>query len=117
MENDQKKGSIVRFRPRSDGNWNSKDGKVVRMPRYFFHIHDADGIVPDEEGSQCDSMEAVRTEALLSARELLANDAKSGRLRVDRRFEITDESNRVVLTVPFADAVRPDREAPPNRAA
>jgi len=35
------------------------------MPRYYFDMRDADGVVPDEEGMELDTMKAVQQEALL----------------------------------------------------
>ena len=33
------------------------------MPRYYFDMRDADGLVPDEEGMELDTMKAVQQEA------------------------------------------------------
>ena len=35
----------------------------ARMPRYYFDMRDADGVVPDEEGMELDTMKAVQQEA------------------------------------------------------
>ena len=38
----------------------------VHMTRYFFDIHDVDGVWPDEEGQELIDIEAAQVEAALS---------------------------------------------------
>jgi hypothetical protein len=75
------------------------------MPIYYFHIHDADEVVHDEEGSDHPDIESARAEAIQSAREIIANDAKGGRLNLDRRFEVKNRRGAVVVVVPFREAI------------
>lgn len=40
----------------------------ILMPRYFFHISDERGWTKDHEGSQFDSVEAARVEAVKASK-------------------------------------------------
>lgn len=76
------------------------------MPSYFFHIHDSDEIILDEEGSVLPDVEAARAEAIQSARDILAEHVRLGDLIDGRRFEVADESGKVLFVMPFAGLVR-----------
>jgi hypothetical protein len=68
------------------------------MPRYFFNIREGFDVDEDEEGVELPDLEAARTEAFATVEELrheLGADAQGIEL------EITDESGRRLLTVPF----------------
>jgi hypothetical protein len=41
------------------------------MTRFYFHIHDPQGVIPDEEGAELPDIEAAKKEAEESAKELL----------------------------------------------
>ena len=47
------------------------------MTRYYFHIRDDDRLLEDEEGVDLPSLGAARKEAVLSARELVAESIGS----------------------------------------
>ena len=64
--------------------------------RYHFHIRDAEGLIPDEEGSELASLEAARAEARASAQDLVANDLRGGRTTPQRRIEIADARGTVL---------------------
>jgi hypothetical protein len=67
------------------------------MPRYFFHIRDGYDLDEDEEGIELPDVEAARAEALATVEELRDELRDAG----DIELEITDESGRRLLTVPF----------------
>jgi hypothetical protein len=75
------------------------------MARYHFHLHECGTVIPDEEGLEKPDLESVRQEALMSARELMCNEMRSGKLCLGCRIEVQDEAGRVVLTLPFKEAV------------
>jgi len=52
------------------------------MARYFLHLVDGDDVICDPEGSDLPSIAAAREQALLSAREILAEAIKLGSRRV-----------------------------------
>jgi hypothetical protein len=78
------------------------------MPRYHFHIRDGDCLIRDAEGSELPSMAAARADAVASARFLHAEKVKvkAGEIIDQRCFEIADELGRVLVVLPFEDAIR-----------
>jgi hypothetical protein len=75
------------------------------MPRYFFHIFDDGGTVPDDEGMDCPDDGAAKREGEASARELLRTVISSHGAVDDRRIEITDKKGRPVATVLLRDLI------------
>ncbi|AWN48120.1 hypothetical protein DK419_18750 [Methylobacterium terrae] len=79
------------------------------MPRYFFNLRHGpgpDGLAIDPEGDDLPGPEAARARALDVARDLIART----RVHAVRdwfacAFEVTDEEDRPVMTVPFSDTV------------
>lgn len=75
------------------------------MPRLLLHTRNGDNLVWDEEGSQYASLEEARDEAVIAAREVLAERMRLGKPMGDGRFEITDETGALVLMLPFRAAL------------
>src|SRR5258707_14875379 len=71
------------------------------MGRFYFHLQADDQIVPDDEGVDLPDLSAAEHEAILAARELLAEAIKSGRPEVPEAFVIADEEGRALAIVPF----------------
>jgi hypothetical protein len=81
------------------------------MAHYYFDIVDGQ-IVPDPEGREIDGdLNAVRSEALADAREMIAENARDGVDVTGRWFEIRDQDRRLVLKVLFAEALRAETSA------
>ena len=74
------------------------------MPRYFFHVYD-DVIAQDEEGAELPSIEAARLNALIGARDLIAEQVRRGYFVLSHWIDVVDEQGAPVLTVTFRDAV------------
>jgi hypothetical protein len=72
------------------------------MGRFYFHVRAGDQLIPDEEGIDLPDFSAARREAILSARELLAEAIMSGKPEVPEAFVIADEGGRELDTVPLA---------------
>jgi hypothetical protein len=90
----------TRFRP----------GLFRRNKRRSFHLQADDQIVPDE-GVDLLDLSAAEQEAILAARELLAEAIKSGRPEVPEIFLIADEEGRALAIVPFTAVLpRPPEE-------
>ena len=84
------------------------------MARYYFHIHDSHGLVPDDEGRELPDLETVRRQALKGARSIISGEAMQGYVDMERRIEVTDDAGAPVLAIPFDEAVafgRGDRPA------
>ena len=67
------------------------------MPRYFFNIRDGHDVDEDEEGVELPDLDAAKAEALATVEELRDELADAGNIEL----EITDETGRRLLTVPF----------------
>jgi hypothetical protein len=52
------------------------------MGRFCFHLRAGDKLTPDDEGIDLPNFTAARREAVLSARELLAEAIRSGKRKV-----------------------------------
>ena len=76
------------------------------MARYFLHLRDGTEEVLDPEGVDYTDMEAVRRAVLAGARDVMANDLKSGGV-LDLSFRIDAENGtgKIVHTLPFKHAV------------
>jgi hypothetical protein len=72
---------------------------------FYFHVRCGDDFIEDCEGLSCASLAVARTEAIAGARDLLAEDVKHGRFNINQRFELTDATGRLRLTIPFQEAV------------
>ncbi len=72
------------------------------MGRFYFHLRAGDGLIRDDEGVDLPDTAAARHEAILAARELLAEAIKDGKPTVPDAFVIMDEGGRTVDIVPLA---------------
>ena len=81
------------------------------MSRYWFHVRDEVGRVDDEEGADFPDRLSALKEALRGSRELLAEGAAPRGMR----FEITDETGRVVAVLPIAGRASGQPVSPSSR--
>lgn len=76
------------------------------VPRFFFHIRD-DLETRDEEGADLRDLDGARKHAIASARVLMCETLiNEGRLTLNHRIDIEDESHSTVATVKFTEAVK-----------
>ena len=75
------------------------------MPRYYFNIVDPGGTIPDTEGTDLPDIDAVRVEALASAREMISDTIRHGGIVDGRAFRIVDITGAFVLAVSFKEIV------------
>jgi hypothetical protein len=75
------------------------------MPRYYFHIRNADDMARDGEGTDLPDFDSAHKAALVCARELLAIAVKEGADRMPDSILITDASEREVATVDIRDVL------------
>ena len=76
------------------------------VARYFMNLRYRDHLYEDEEGDELLDSAAAKAHAIETACDLIA----TGRLTTIRNwydctFEITDETGRMVLEVPFSDTI------------
>jgi hypothetical protein len=76
------------------------------MPRYFLNIRNNISFTRDEEGCELANADAARDVAVHGARSLMgAEVADQGRLDLRARIEVLDEAGKIVLIVPFREAL------------
>ena len=76
------------------------------MPVYFLSVRDHGQLFRDPDGSSLPDLSVARTEAIVSARELMAESiATVGSIGIDRSVEISDAGGAILLVVPFREAV------------
>ena len=71
------------------------------MPRYFFHVRNDREFIEDQEGTVLPSVVHARQEAVLAAREILAERLLAGHPINGDVFEIAGEDGAIVDSVPF----------------
>jgi hypothetical protein len=76
------------------------------MPLFFFDYSDDDGgFDPDPEGIEFPNIEAAYLDAYHSAIEMWAEARHQGQDISGHRFIISDTDRRVLLELPFAEAL------------
>ena len=75
------------------------------VPRYHLHVHHNDEIALDDEGLDLVDLARARAEAIMGIRSVLSADVLDGRVSLAGKIVIMDEGSRVLLTVPFSEAV------------
>ena len=76
--------------------WKSRHETEVAIKRFYFHLRAGDELTPDEEGTALPDFSAAKREALLCARELLAEAIRSGQQRVPDAFVIADQAGQTL---------------------
>lgn len=79
--------------------------------RYFMNVRYRGRLTPDYEGDELPDEEALRPHALATARDLVFHTRMDSiRSWFDCSFEITDESGKTVLVMPFDEVVEQSAE-------
>jgi hypothetical protein len=74
--------------------------------RFYMNLRYRDCLFRDDEGDELVDLHAAREHALVTARDMIRRTrTKIIRDWFDCAFEITDDSGKTVLTVPFGDTV------------
>jgi hypothetical protein len=76
------------------------------MTRYYFHIRKNDVVEKDPEGIDFPSADHAHQEAILAAREMLAELVLAGEVVDGQRFEICTEDGTIVREVSFKSAMK-----------
>lgn len=84
----------------------STNRKAFPMPSYYFNIRRKSGLTKDPAAVELLDVEEARQVALSYAREFLAADIANGEVVRDDVFEICDAHEKVLMSVPFRDALR-----------
>ncbi|MGE7368354.1 DUF6894 family protein [Neorhizobium sp. NPDC001467] len=78
------------------------------MPRYFFHNRKPNSLEEDPEGVELPSNTAALEEAVLAAREVLADGVSKGQIVDGDQFEIRNEAGDVIHVLPFRSVLTLD---------
>jgi len=73
------------------------------MPRFYINFQNGDQLAKDDTGVELPSLEAAWKAALVSAREIIADDIKSDAKNPLRAVIITGESGQDLLTIQAKD--------------
>jgi hypothetical protein len=76
------------------------------MGRYFFNLRAGANYIPDPVGQEHADLEEAKEEAVVAAREIVAEQVKTGEVIEQGEFEITDASGALCLTLPFREVLR-----------
>ena len=74
------------------------------MPHYYFHVCNGNGFIEDEEGRDLPDDSAARDVAVSGARDIMAEEMRSGQLNPASFIEVEDSENRHLFTLSFSDA-------------
>ena len=82
------------------------------MARYFLYVREDGELLPDhEEGQEFATLDAVRDEAVSSARELFSAAVLNGTgANLNLQIEVVDERGKTILTVPVGRTVGTDTQ-------
>jgi len=75
------------------------------VTRYYFHIKDGADLIEDPEGTELQTGDEAKSQALKSARELWADAIKSGRGLTADAVVVADEHGQILTFVPMAEAL------------
>jgi len=73
------------------------------MPRYYINFQSGDQLAKDDEGIELPSLEAAWKAALISAREIIADEIKADAKNPLRAVIITGDNGQDLLTIPVRD--------------
>jgi hypothetical protein len=86
------------------------------MARFFFQVRIDGEVFDDPEGSELAHALAARNHAVRIARGVMSSDILEGVLGLGASVEVRDHAWRLVLTLPFADALLVDSAVPRQSA-
>jgi hypothetical protein len=75
------------------------------MATYFLHLHECGTISEDTQGSEFESVAAVREHAVEAARDIMSADVREGRLCVSFHIQIADANRQPIMDLKFKDAL------------
>lgn len=75
------------------------------MTRFYLHLYNCTGMARDEEGRELPDLDAARDAAIQAIRDVMSEEARTGRVDLRGYIEIADETEAVRCRVPFASAI------------
>lgn len=80
--------------------------QIAAMPRYFFDSRDGDSLIPDEEGLELNSLQAVKLAATRGLGDW-AKDAIPGAAKGDLAIEVRDDSGNRIFSAALSFKTQP----------
>jgi hypothetical protein len=75
------------------------------MQKLFFHLHEGDTVIVDEEGAEVESLADARLRALREVRSIMSSEVAAGKLCLSCHISVEDGQGATLLTVPFREAL------------
>src|SRR5215218_308443 len=75
------------------------------MPRFYLDVLNGNQVLEDPDGQAFADLDAAMSEAVASARDLVAHGIMQNEDMSGRSFVIRDENSETVATVPFRDTL------------
>lgn len=75
------------------------------MPRYYFNVRTGSTLKQDIEGSELSCLDEAHTEAVMAAREILADRLVHGSSLGEDIFLITEENGDILEELPFRSVI------------
>ena len=75
------------------------------MPLFYLNLNECGSLTVDDEGYELANLDAARGAGVAAARDIMAEEIKSGTLCLSCRIEVTDANGVVLMVVPFKDGV------------
>lgn len=82
------------------------------MPLYYFHICNGNGFIEDEEGRELADETEARSAAVAGARDIMAEEMRSGQLNPASFIEVEDSQHRHLFTLTFSEAYTVNSRGP-----
>ncbi|AAK90846.1 hypothetical protein EN41_04495 [Agrobacterium tumefaciens] len=76
------------------------------MPRYFFHVRDAQGLSVDMEGAILSTDEQAKREAVQAAKEMLAEKILRDEILDGAAFEVVRSDGILIAKIPLKSVIR-----------
>jgi hypothetical protein len=75
------------------------------LARYFLHLRDSVDELLDPDGQEFADVEAIRQAVLVSVRDLMSGDIRTGIIDLRYRIDAEDENGKIVYSLPFKHAI------------
>lgn len=76
------------------------------MPRYYFHVREADTLSVDLEGAVLQGDAQAITEAIQAARETLVEKIMAGEVIADSSFEVVRADGHLIAVIPVSSVLK-----------
>lgn len=83
----------------------SGPGDYPTMARFFFHLHNGDGLTEDRDGSDHDGLDAAIKVATVGLREVIAEEVKAGSIFTSSYIDVCNRDQQSLEQVHFHDVV------------